>query len=300
VPDDLISESLAAVLLQDPFADGPASPPAPPQGEAPPASASPRPAQRGRAREEGSRAAPPLAPASAHVPDDLPEATDRIAQAQSASAGPPTLASPRRGRPDRLQQLDGVTPRLESRLNRLGIWHFSQIAAWSPEQAGWVATELGDRAAADIETWVRSARALLERRARMRAASAERPAPDIVPDPPPAWPAAAPGPSVPAMPDPPAPVVMAPDSPRRPGNLRKEPREGTGDDLKRLAGVTRAHETRLKTLGLWHFDQFADLSAAELDWLSSFLGAPGLAQHHDWPAQARLLLATSLPRVAQA
>ena len=39
---------------------------------------------------------------------------------------------------DDLKLIKGVGPQNEKRLHALGIWHFSQIAAWTPENVEWV------------------------------------------------------------------------------------------------------------------------------------------------------------------
>lgn len=53
--------------------------------------------------------------------------------------------------PDDLKQLAGVGPKLEAVLNGLGVWTFSQIAAWTPEEVAYVEdmTGLNGRIASD-------------------------------------------------------------------------------------------------------------------------------------------------------
>lgn len=55
---------------------------------------------------------------------------------------PAGLSGPRDGTADDLKRIKGVGPKLEGVLNDLGIYHFDQIAAWSPGEVAWVDTNL--------------------------------------------------------------------------------------------------------------------------------------------------------------
>lgn len=67
---------------------------------------------------------------------------------------------------------------------------------------------------------------------------------------------------------------------------------GEPDDLKRIRGVGPKLEQHLNALGFWHFDQIADWSDAELEWVDENLGSfRGRARRDDWRAQARDLMA---------
>ena len=49
------------------------------------------------------------------------------------------------------------------------------------------------------------------------------------------------------------------------------PRDGVGDDLKRLRGVGPKFEVVLHDLGIWHFDQIAAWGSDEVAWIDSNL-----------------------------
>lgn len=51
---------------------------------------------------------------------------------------PPGLSVPRGGAPDNLQRIKGIGRRNEALLNTLGIYHFGQIAAWTPAEIRWI------------------------------------------------------------------------------------------------------------------------------------------------------------------
>ena len=86
---------------------------------------------------------------------------------ESEDTGPGTqpagLSEPRDGGADDLKRIRGVGPKLEAMLNRLGYWHFDQIAAWTGEEITWVDRNLeGFRGRVTRDDWVAQARILAE------------------------------------------------------------------------------------------------------------------------------------------
>jgi predicted flap endonuclease-1-like 5' DNA nuclease len=81
-----------------------------------------------------------------------------------APAGPEVrpegLPAPRGGAPDDLRLIAGVSPRIESTLNSLGVYHFDQIAAWSPANIDWIERYLAFKGRIGREGWVAQAREL--------------------------------------------------------------------------------------------------------------------------------------------
>lgn len=69
------------------------------------------------------------------------------------------LAAPD-GKADDLKRIRGIGPRNEARLHGLGIWHFRQIAAWTPENVEWVGSYLAFPGRIDREGWVAQAEVL--------------------------------------------------------------------------------------------------------------------------------------------
>jgi NADH-quinone oxidoreductase subunit E len=68
------------------------------------------------------------------------------------------------------------------------------------------------------------------------------------------------------------------------------PREGGADDLKMIKGVGPKLEALLHSMGVYHFDQVAAWSAAELAWVDANLeGFKGRASRDDWAGQAKAL-----------
>jgi predicted flap endonuclease-1-like 5' DNA nuclease len=69
-----------------------------------------------------------------------PARPDPVAElpAYRAYGQPPGLRRPRPGGRDNLKEIRGIGPRLERELNRLGIFHFDQIAAWDRRAVLWM------------------------------------------------------------------------------------------------------------------------------------------------------------------
>jgi predicted flap endonuclease-1-like 5' DNA nuclease len=64
------------------------------------------------------------------------------------------LAEPRNGVPDNLQRIRGIGERNEVRLNELGVFHFSQIAAWTPAEIRWIGRQLSFPERIEGDDWV--------------------------------------------------------------------------------------------------------------------------------------------------
>ena len=91
------------------------------------------------------------------------EAGSALADQGAASEGtkPALLDAPKGGRADDLKQIKGVGPKLEALLNRLGVYHFEQIAGWGAEEVAWVDANLeGFKGRVSRDDWVSQARRL--------------------------------------------------------------------------------------------------------------------------------------------
>ena len=56
--------------------------------------------------------------------------------------------------PDDLQRIRGIGRRIEQRLNALGIYHFGQIAAWTPAEMRWMARQLAFPERIEWDDWI--------------------------------------------------------------------------------------------------------------------------------------------------
>ena len=73
---------------------------------------------------------------------------------------PRGLKRPRGGVADDLKKINRIGTRIEQRLNELGIFHYDQIASWSPGHAEWIDQELDLKGRVAREDWIAQARRL--------------------------------------------------------------------------------------------------------------------------------------------
>lgn len=73
---------------------------------------------------------------------------------ENARMRPAWLAEPRSSVPDNLQRIRGIGKRNEEILFRLGIFHFGQIAAWTPAEARWIGAHLSFPERIERDDWV--------------------------------------------------------------------------------------------------------------------------------------------------
>ena len=82
------------------------------------------------------------------------QASAAIEDEEVATARPVGLVAPRNGVPDDLQRIRGIGRKIEQRLNAIGIYHFGQIAAWTPAEMRWVAQQLAFPDRIDKDDWI--------------------------------------------------------------------------------------------------------------------------------------------------
>ncbi len=72
-------------------------------------------------------------------------------------------------------------------------------------------------------------------------------------------------------------------------NVLPAPLAGVPDDLKWISGVGPKLEETLNGLGVYHFEQIADWSQAEIDWVDDYLNFSGRIVRDNWIEQAKAL-----------
>ncbi|MBR9806757.1 MAG: hypothetical protein GYB49_06025 [Alphaproteobacteria bacterium] len=70
---------------------------------------------------------------------------------------PSALDKPVAGHADDLTVIGGIGPKIQELLNGMGIWHYEQIAAWTPDNIAWVDRELNFSGRIVREGWVEQA-----------------------------------------------------------------------------------------------------------------------------------------------
>ena len=203
------------------------------------------------------------------APTGEPAAMPKVDGEDEIAGKRPAGLAAAQGAPDDLKVIKGIGPQNEERLNRLGIWHFAQVAAWSPENVEWVGTYLAFPGRIEREDWVGQAAALAKS------------APSK----------SAPSHSAPSLAAEPAVMSGAALDGKRPGNLLPGPRGGKADDLALIDGVGPAISEDLNRLGIWHFDQIAALDPDELRFVAHQTGFPGRDVVEQWQNEATILAA---------
>ena len=108
-----------------------------------------------------AKAAKAASPAPASKPDSG-KATSGAPTAPKAADKPKGLTKARGGKPDDLKLIKGVGPKLEALCNKLGFYHFDQIASWTEKEIAWVDDNLeGFKGRVTREDWVQQARDLM-------------------------------------------------------------------------------------------------------------------------------------------
>jgi predicted flap endonuclease-1-like 5' DNA nuclease len=73
---------------------------------------------------------------------------------------PLILSSPRPSGKDKLIKIKGIDLKVEKDLNKLGIFHFNQIAAWSNKNCDWIEEFLSLPGTAKKNQWIEQAKIL--------------------------------------------------------------------------------------------------------------------------------------------
>lgn len=208
-----------------------------------------------------ARIEPVVAPAKEMAVEPATQGQPGTAEAsEEAITG---LSAARGGKADDLTKIYGVDKETEAKLNGLGLYHYDQIAALTPGNRRWLFRQLGyeGRFPSWWWRWRYDAEALAKGEgAPVAAASVPQPVETSVSD----------GPT------------------EKPAGL-SAPRGGKADDLKRIRGIGKQNEGRLHGLGIWHFDQIAAWTPAEVRWVGAFLAFPGRIEREGWVEQAAVL-----------
>jgi NADH-quinone oxidoreductase subunit E len=78
--------------------------------------------------------------------------TDAVKAAEAMMVAPASIAKP--ASPDDLKTISGIGPKVEEVLNKLGVWSFAQIAAWSDKEVAWVEDHLQLKGRIGRDDWI--------------------------------------------------------------------------------------------------------------------------------------------------
>ena len=108
-------------------------------------------------RLENRQPAPAAMPRPAAAPAANGEAQQTPLPPATPGERPPSLPAARNGAPDDFTLIEGVSALQQSTLNSMGVYHFDQIAAWTPANVAWVDQYLRLRGRISEEEWVEQA-----------------------------------------------------------------------------------------------------------------------------------------------
>ncbi len=219
---------------------------------------------------------------------------------------PKGLAGAREGKADELQRISGVGPKIDKTLHSLGFFHFDQIANWSPDEVQWVDEHLRFKGRIEREEWIPQAKLLaagnegefnrlygtgsVKAGKDGNAQSGENTKKSETPAP------------VKAKPAPkktePKKVAVASGIASAPKKLTGA-RGGKADDLQQISGVGPKLEKTLHGLGFYHFDQIADWTPDEVQWVDENLTFKGRIEREEWIPQCKLLAANNMDEFAK-
>ncbi len=73
---------------------------------------------------------------------------------------PKQFDTPQSGRGDNLKDIKGIGLSIEVLLNKLGIYHYEQIASWDKDNVSWIEKELDFKGRINREEWISQAQIL--------------------------------------------------------------------------------------------------------------------------------------------
>ncbi len=193
--------------------------------------------------------------AQGQVPDRVQDRAQ--GQVQGASTPSPAKVSHESRESDDLLVIRGIGPKNNSALRAMGITRFEQIANWTDADIERVERELEFDGRIEREEWIKQARLLAGGKNEEYAS-------------------------------------LYGNETKRTGSLSKPkgisgPRNGKPDNLKRLSGVGPKYEKTLHSLGFFHFDQIAEWTDQQVEWVDNHLNFNGRIQREEWIRQAKLL-----------
>ena len=91
-----------------------------------------------------------------------PESVEAAVQQAGSGLSPLRLDAPK-GAPDDLTLISGITETSQRSLNQLGIYHFWQVAGWTPEHVAWLSSRVEGPGRIARENWMSQAARLSDK-----------------------------------------------------------------------------------------------------------------------------------------
>ena len=231
---------------------------------------------------------------------------------------PKGLAGARAGKADELQRISGIGPKIDKTLHSLGFFHFDQIANWTPDEVQWVDEHLRFKGRIEREEWIPQAKLLaagneseftrlygtggMKTGTSGKAVSGERTRKAASTATAKSTAKPAPKKATEKKPEPKKtePKTEKPKKAEVATGVASAPKKLTGarggkpDDLQQISGVGPKLEKTLHSLGFYHFDQIAEWTPDEVQWVDENLTFKGRIEREEWIPQCKLLAAGNM------
>jgi len=127
------------------------------------------------ARPDAARAGSAAAVTPGPVSATPSEKAEPEAEPETTGTRPEARDAPRGGKADDLKKIKGIGPKLEKLCNKLGFYHYDQIANWSEAEVAWVDANLeGFNGRVTRDAWVEQAKLLAEGKEKKRSVQAKK------------------------------------------------------------------------------------------------------------------------------
>jgi len=93
--------------------------------------------------------------------EEVLEALEEIKTIDKENSKPDCLKEAKDGKKDDLTIIKGIGPKLEEKLNNIGIFHFHQIASWSEDNVKWLYENADFPNSANKKSWIAQAKDLI-------------------------------------------------------------------------------------------------------------------------------------------
>ncbi len=215
-------------------------------------------------------------------------------QSRLAPLAPPVLRSAQNGNADDLRKINGIGEKIEKTLNKNGVFHYWQIGDWTRANVRWMDEHLSFKGRIDREAWVPQARKLALEAKRQAALAAAARSSGIIHEEGGNTPEAGKSRAGAVKSGDAGPPAMAPGENKNMFEAHverlDEPRGGTPDDLRKISGIGPKIEARLHELGVFHYDQIAFWTEAQVAYFDDELKFKGRIVREDWIGQAKALI----------
>jgi len=179
---------------------------------------------------------------------------------------------------DDLKVINGIGPVIEKSLNEEGIYFYQQIADFNEDNTKWVDNHMAFPGRIHREDWIGQAKVLVGQKSSTSTAATSGSGSG----------SSSASATTSAVGSGLGSSGAVPDSMKP--KLLSSPEGGKADDLKRVKGIGKVLEKNLHAMGIYHYEQLAELTPDNIKWLTDYVSFPeGRIDNENWTGQAKAL-----------